>query len=85
MGVYPQSRQSARLFLQSSELGPPPQPSHPQASVSPPVWFRGGGTHSLGGEGVGGSHFGRGDRHCGTLGIYVVFTESRTCISGIYY
>jgi hypothetical protein len=27
--------------------------------------------HSLAGEGVFGSQFGRGDRHCGTLGIYV--------------
>jgi hypothetical protein len=25
------------------------------------------GTHSLAGEGVGGSQFGRGNRHCGTL------------------
>jgi hypothetical protein len=39
----PQSRQSAKLFLQSSELGLP----HPlpQASVPPPtLWFRGEGT-----------------------------------------
>ena len=36
-----------------------------------PIWFR-GGTHSLAGERVGGSQFGRGDRHCGTLGIYVL-------------
>ncbi len=33
--------------------------------MSPPPL---GGTQSLGGEGVGGSQFGRGDRHCGTLG-----------------
>ncbi len=45
-----QRRQGARLFLQSSELGPPPPP-HPQASVSPPLIP--GGTHSLGEEGVG--------------------------------
>ncbi len=31
----PQSRQSARLSLQSSELGP--QPLNPQVSVSPPL------------------------------------------------
>ncbi len=30
----PQSRQSARLFLQSSELGHPPPLPHPQANVS---------------------------------------------------
>ncbi len=40
-----QSRQSARLFLQSSELAP-----QPQEMVSPLLWFR-GGTHSLAGEG----------------------------------
>ena len=40
-----QSRQSARLFLQSSELAP-----QPQEMVSPLLWFK-GGTHSLAGEG----------------------------------
>ncbi len=34
--------------------------------------FGSGGTHPLSGEGVGGSQFGRGDRHCGTLDIYVL-------------
>ncbi len=58
-------RQSARLFLQSSELGPPP--THPQASVSPPSLVGGGGTNSLAERGWG-SQFGRGERHCGTLG-----------------
>ncbi len=43
-----QSRQSARLFLQVSELGPPHP--YPQASVFSP-WFGGGGAHSLVGEG----------------------------------
>ncbi len=47
----PQSRQSTRLFLQSSESGPPP---HPLRRVCPlPLWFRGGGIHSLAGEGQG--------------------------------
>jgi hypothetical protein len=46
----PQSRQTARLSLQSSELGP--QPLNPQVSVSPPLVP--GGTHLLAGEGVGG-------------------------------
>ena len=41
-----QSRQSARLFLQSSELAP-----QPQESVSPLLWFE-GGTHSPACEGV---------------------------------
>jgi hypothetical protein len=56
-GSYPdpgtdpaQSRQSAKLFLQSSELGLPPTP-HPQASV-PPLGSGGWGT--LAGERVGG-------------------------------
>ncbi len=57
-----QSRQSARLFLQSSKLGKPP-PSHPQASVFPSLAFGGGG---------GGSQFGRGDRHF--LGISYTVT-----------
>ena len=42
-----QSRQCARLFLQLSELAP-----QPQEMVSPLLWFRGGGAHSLAGEGV---------------------------------
>jgi hypothetical protein len=51
-----QSLQSARLFLQSSELSPHTPSSF--ASV-------GGGTHSLAGERVGGFQFGRVrvDRH----------------------
>ncbi len=54
----PRSRQSARLFLQSSELGPP----HPQASV-PPFGSGGGDTLACvrGGCGVliqtGGTHY----------------------------
>ncbi len=45
-----QSRQSARLFLRSSELGlPHPLPA---GEFSPRVCLGGGG-HSLGGEGVG--------------------------------
>ncbi len=40
------------------------EPPHPQASVSTRLVV--GGTHSLGNRG-GGSQFGRGDRHCGTL------------------
>jgi hypothetical protein len=51
----PQSRQNARLFLQSSELGLP----HPLASVPLPPLVPGGGTRSLAGEGVEGSQFRR--------------------------
>ncbi len=63
-----QSTESTRLFLQSSELEPPPT-SSPAGECVPP--FGSGGTHSLGGDGMGGSQFGRGDRLCSTLGIYV--------------
>jgi hypothetical protein len=45
-----QIRQSAELFLQSSELGLP----HPQASVPPPpLWFVGGYTLACGRGGGG--------------------------------
>ncbi len=51
------SRQSAKLFLQSSESG------LPQPLTCRRVWGRGGG----------GFQFQRGDRHCGILGIYVLW------------
>jgi hypothetical protein len=44
----PQSRQSARHSLQSSEFAP-------HASVAPPLLFQ-GGTHSLAGKGAGGAN-----------------------------
>ncbi len=62
----PQSRQSAKLFLQSSELGLP----HPltRRRVCPPY----PSVHTRSQErGMGESQFRRGDIHCGTLGIYV--------------
>jgi hypothetical protein len=58
-----QSRQSARPFLQSSELGYPH--SLTRRRVSPPFWFR--GVHGRWGERDRGSRFGRGDRHCVVL------------------
>ncbi len=60
-----QSKQSTRLFHLSSKSGPPPLTR--RRSVSPPLGG-GGGTLACG---RGGSQFGRGDRHCGTLGICV--------------
>jgi hypothetical protein len=48
MNSIPQSIQSARLSVQSSELGPTP---HPQSSVAPTLGLR-GKTHSLEGTGV---------------------------------
>ncbi len=56
-----QSRQSVRLFLQSSELGPPTP--LPVGECVPPLVQ--GRRH-----GEGGSQFRRGDSHCGTLGIF---------------
>ncbi len=60
------SRQSAKLFLQSSELGLP-QPLKP-----PPLLVPGGGAHTLAKEGVREYQFRRGDIHCGTLYMYVL-------------
>ncbi len=51
-----------RLFLQPSELGPPPPLARRRVCPSP---FGSG-------EGVGGTQYGREDRHGGTLGIYVL-------------
>jgi hypothetical protein len=68
--VKAQSRQSARLFLQLSELGP----SHPltagECAPLPPLLWGRDTLACAGGWGV--PQFGRGDRHCGTLGIYVL-------------
>jgi hypothetical protein len=63
-----QSIQSAKHFLQSSELGLPPPPE-PQASVFPHPLLRGARAHSLAGEGLGESQFRRGERNCGALYI----------------
>ncbi len=68
--ITPQSRQSAKPFLQSSELELPQSPT--RRRVCPPPFGSGGGTHSLAGEGLGEPQFWRGDTHCGTLYIYVV-------------
>ncbi len=62
-----QSWQSNRLFLQFSELGPPTTSSE---CVPSPLVPGGGGTLVCGRGGR--SQFGRGDRHSGTLGIYVL-------------
>jgi hypothetical protein len=69
--LKPQSRQSAKLFFQLSELGLP----HPlsRRRVCHPSFGSGGGAQSLAREGVGiDSQFRRGDVHCGTL-IYMYF------------
>jgi hypothetical protein len=52
-------------------IGTPPPP-YPQASVPTPPPGSGGRVHSLAVEGKAGSQFQRGDRHRGTLGIYVL-------------
>jgi hypothetical protein len=68
----PQSRQSARPFLQSSEFGTP-HPLTPRRVCPPHLWFREGDTLACGrGGGAGGPKSDTGDRQCGTLGIYVL-------------
>jgi hypothetical protein len=64
-----QSKQSARPFLHSSELGHTYSLNRSRACFPPLV--TGGGTHSLAGEG--GYQFGRGDRHCGAQGTYIYY------------
>ncbi len=72
-----QSRQSTKLSFQSSEgwARPPPHTRRvypPHCILYPPPFGSvGGGAHSLAGEGAG-AQFQRGDRHWGTLGIYVL-------------
>jgi hypothetical protein len=66
-----QSRQSAKLFLQSLDLGLP-HPLSRRRVCPPPPFGPGGRAHSLAGEGLGESQFRRGDIHCGALYIYVL-------------
>ncbi len=70
--LSPQSRQSAKLFLQSSELGLPP-PLTRRRVCPPPPPVPGEGAHSLAREGLGESQFWRRDLHCGTLYIHTYF------------
>jgi hypothetical protein len=51
-GYPPQSRQSAKLFLQTLDWGLPHHRNCPQASVFSLPLVQGGGTDSLAGEGV---------------------------------
>ncbi len=74
--VEAQIRQSARLFLQSSELGLP----HPliRSQVCPPFFGSGGRTYRIAGEGGGrGSQFGRGNRHWYYSAVYMYFVAGR--------
>jgi hypothetical protein len=67
---FPQSRQSAKRFLKSSDLGLP-QPLTCRRMCPPTLWSGGEGT--LAGERRGGeSQFRREDIHCGTLYINVL-------------
>ncbi len=61
----PQSRQSAKLFLQSSELRLPHSLTRRRVCTPHPL-VPGGGTLACG-RGSGGSQFERGNRHCGTV------------------
>ncbi len=71
-----QSRQSAKLFLQSQVFGIGTPPTlHPLACVPPPPPGTGGRDTPADERGVGSlgeSQFRRGDIHCGTLYIYVL-------------
>ncbi len=78
--VWAQSRRSARLSLQSSELAPPAAPLHPQTSVAPPPPK--GGTHSLAGEEsvAGGSQFERRDTGQALCMVLEVQHNPSTCV-----
>jgi hypothetical protein len=66
-----QSRQSAKHFLQSSELALPQPLTRKRVCTSPPPFGSEGDTLARGRwDGV--SQFGRGDRNCGTLNIDVL-------------
>ncbi len=67
----PQSRQSAKLFLQSSELVLP-QPLNRRRVSPPPPPVLVGGAHSFAREGLGESQFLRGDILWYSLYIYVL-------------
>jgi hypothetical protein len=68
-----QSRQSGRLFLQSSELGPPLlTPRRVCLPPTPPLVPEEGG-HTRLRERGGGSNADLGDRPCSTLSIYVLY------------
>jgi hypothetical protein len=65
-------------FLSSRPNLDSPTPSPAGVCVPHPYpLVQGGGTHTLAGEGVGESKFRRGDRHCATLGIYVLCALNR--------
>ncbi len=70
-----QSRQNAKLFLQSSEFGLP-NPS-PAGKCAPPPLVPWGGAHSLGREGLGESQFRRGT-YTVVLCIYCICTLCHT-------
>jgi hypothetical protein len=81
--VQTQSRQSAKLFLQSSELGLPHPLTHRGSLVQ-----GGGGGYTLA-CGRGGAQFRRGDRHCDTLGTncihFVVHFKSLSLILSLSF
>ncbi len=68
--MHPQSRQSAKLFLKSSELGPNPSPAG-ECSPSPQNRGGGGGHTRWRERGWESPNFDE-EIHCGTLYIYVL-------------
>ncbi len=77
-GLRTQSRQSAKLFLQSSDLELPLPLG--RRRVCPPTLWSGGRAHSLAGEGSGESQFRRGDIHWGALYINKYFVTTHVCL-----
>jgi hypothetical protein len=75
-----QSRQSAKLFLQSLELGLSQPLTRTRVCPPPHPLVPGGGAHSLAREGVGETQFQRGDIHRGTLYMYVLCAVVQTNI-----
>ncbi len=84
--LKPQGRQSAKLFLQPSELGVPQQPPTRRRVCHPPLVPRWRGTLA-GKREVGASQFRRGYLHCGTLYIFVLcaLNEAQNSIPGVWW
>ncbi len=79
-----QRRQSAKLVVQFSELGPPPPPPPPAGECAPLPPVLGGGAHSLAREGLGESQFRRGT-YTVVLFVYMYFVVYRKALHYILY
>jgi hypothetical protein len=68
--VYHRVDRVLGFFFSRPNWDPPPPIPSPTGECVPSFGSE-GGTHSLAGEGMGESEFGRGHRHWGTLSIYI--------------